>query len=79
MAGKKSKVENLVSQLIESELETQLARLVKRSKRKAMRARNDLNGTLRLEYTPSQGFSEAEEAEVIESQSEEGEDLGESG
>jgi len=57
---KRDKVEQLVGQLIKSELETQLSRLVRKAKRKALRETGKFNDMLRLEYHKEEGFTEAE-------------------
>jgi len=62
--GKKDKVENLVAQLIRSELEGQLAKMVRKAKRKALREASKLGETLKLEYHKDEGFVEAEYQEV---------------
>ena len=68
---KKSTVENLVNQLIKNELEGRLAKMVRKSRRKASREAGKLNDMLRLEYHRDEGFVEAE---IIEPQAVEDED-----
>ena len=57
---KRDKVEQLVGQLIKSELEAQLSRLVRKARKKANREASKLNDTLRLEYREGEGFVDAE-------------------
>ena len=64
MPKKKSRVEGLVSQLIRSELENQLAKMVQKARRKAARQAGKLNEMLQLEYRKDEGFVEAEYEEV---------------
>ena len=71
MPGKKSKVEDLVGQLIQSELETHLSRMVKKAKKKAVRESARLKEYLQLPYVKN---SEIVEAEVVEENPAEGED-----
>jgi len=60
----KKKTEKLIEQLIRNELEVQLTRMVRKSKRRAVREAEKLNETLRLEYHKKEGFVEAEYQEV---------------
>jgi hypothetical protein len=62
---KKGKVEDLVGQLIQSELETHLSRMVKKAKKKAVRESAKLKDFLQLPYVKE---SEVVEAEVVEPQ-----------
>jgi hypothetical protein len=64
MAKKKDKVESLVAQLIRSELEGQLTKMVRKAKKQATRETEKLHETLRLEYHKKEGFVEAEYQEV---------------
>jgi len=66
--GKKDKVGSLVAQLIRNELETQLTKMVRKARKRALREAGKLNETRRLEYRKDEGFVEAE---VIESPEEE--------
>jgi hypothetical protein len=63
---KKSTVENLVAQLIRNELESQLAKMVRKAKKRAVREAAKLNEALSLEYHKDQGFVEAEVIEPPE-------------
>ncbi len=65
MARKKDKVESLVAQFIQSELESQLSRMVKKAKKRAVRESAKLKDFLQLPYVKE---SEVIEAEVVEPQ-----------
>ena len=65
MGKKQGKMEKLVSELIKSELEAQLAKMVRRSRKRANREAQKLNDTLMLTYDENRGFSDID-AEVIE-------------
>ncbi len=67
---KKDKVEDLVGQLIRNELESQLAKMVRRAKKKAAREAGKLNEMLQLEYHKGEGFVEAEYQESKPSEAE---------
>jgi hypothetical protein len=67
---KKGKVEDLIGQLIQSELESHLSRMVKKSKKRAVRESAKLKDYLQLPYVKE---SEFVEAEVVEGQPEEDE------
>lgn len=63
---KKTKVEDLVGQLIKNELEAQLSRMVRKARKRATREAGRLNEMLQLEYRKDEGFVEAE---IIEPES----------
>jgi DNA-directed RNA polymerase beta subunit len=67
---KQSKVEDLVGQLIQSELESQLSRMVKKAKKRAVRESAKLKEFLQLPYVKD---SEVIDAEVVELQLADGE------
>jgi hypothetical protein len=69
---KKDKMGRLVKELIKGELEVQLTKMVRRTRKKAARELERLNQVPRLEYRPNEGFVEAEFQEV--SPGEDGED-----
>ena len=71
MRRKKSKVEDLVGQLIQSELERELAKRVKRAKAKAVKQSARLREYLQLPYVRD---DEVIEAQVVEEHPAEGED-----
>ena len=58
--GKRTKTKDLLAELIQNELESQLARLVRKSRKKANKETSKLNDMLRLEYREGEGFAEAE-------------------
>ncbi|NIO20901.1 MAG: hypothetical protein GTN76_09225 [Candidatus Aenigmarchaeota archaeon] len=60
MTRKKDKVENLVAQPIRSEVESQLAKMVRKAKKRAAKEAGKLDELLRLEYDRDGGFVEAE-------------------
>lgn len=65
----KTRVEDLVGQLIQNELEGQLSRMVKKAKKRAVRESAKLKEYLQLPYVRD----EVIEAEVVEEQPAEGE------
>ena len=71
MPRKKTKVEDFVGQLIQSELERELAKRVKRAKKRAVREAGKLKEYLRLPYVEE---SEVIEAQVVEQQPADNED-----
>jgi len=68
---KKSKVENLVNELIRNELEAQLSRIVRKARKKAAKEAGKLNDMLRLEYRKDEGFVDAEVVNLPEEEIEE--------
>jgi len=67
----KKKTEDLIAQLIQSKLETQLTRMVKKAKKRAVRESGKLKEFLQLPYVRD---SEVIDAEVVEEHPAEGED-----
>ena len=68
--GKKTKIDDLVDQLIQSSLESRLSKLARRAKRKAVKESAKLKEYLQLPHIKN---DEIVEAEVIEPQSAEDE------
>ncbi|MFX0198037.1 MAG: hypothetical protein ACFFCW_18105 [Candidatus Hodarchaeota archaeon] len=73
---RKNKVEDLIGQLIKSELEAQLSRMVRKARKKAIREAGKLNGMLRLEYRKDEGFVDAEVIDGFPEKEEEKKDDG---
>lgn len=72
---KKSRVEQLVGELVSNELSIHLSRLVRKSRKKAIREAGKLDEALRLEYHRGEGFTDAEIIDPIppdDSENEEG-------
>lgn len=62
--GRKSKTARLIEDLIQTELETRLAKLVRRARKRATKEVEKLNQVPRLEYHRDEGFVEADYQEM---------------
>jgi len=62
--GRKSKTARLIEDLIQTELEIHLAKMVRKAKKRAIREASKLGEVPRLEYHKDEGFVEAEYQEV---------------